>query len=358
MRLFSKRYKQIRRPNLLYRDSNSINRLPLPVNEATRNRLKQEIRFLTSRDEYMEPFLLFEDKNKGKIFFDSEKLDDFSLSELGYKFSDFFKFENFSIIEQTDSSISINQKYYDDFKFLDLIEFIIIFSKKDKREDIINRFNRIFSEENTNFSIEDGIVVRKMHEDIQTIIPILKDNNLKTKLEHFYNSYNAADYVSSAKISADIINIIFSDYTKNGKKQAIEELLENISKKSVVLDTKTRKNQKEGFKNHLNDLLKDLKDLTNDIYDIRHSEKSTIYPSNNYIYKMISDNNISIAEFTILSLKKDFISKENMEDNKNSYIKKYGIDKNTRVTLEKINENILDSNFDEDDIINIDDIPF
>ena len=68
--------------------------------------------------------------------------------------------------------------------------------------------------------------------------------------------------------------------------------------------------------------------MSNNIFDVRHSEKHTIKIKNPYIYKLISQNNMSLIEFVVTSLKDEFILSEDWENIKAEYLQKYNINKN------------------------------
>lgn len=356
MRLFTKRYTSNRFDKSRYiRNENGVlQKISGQVNKECRNRLISEIRFLTSNNDFLEWFILFENQKKEKIFFDENKLDSFSLAELGYRFTDYFKFDEFSMISKTERTGERAFELFEDFKLFDLIEVIILFSKNTKRSEIIERFNSIFIEENEPYIIQDNFVVSKREEDIRTVLPILKDVELKNKFELFYLFFDKNEYLNASKISSDIVNIIFSDYLKDSKPKKIKEILSNLSKKITGVGRSDSLVTKKDLLYHIFDnLLKNVKDLTNSIYDIRHTEISTIKPKNQNIYKLVSLYNISICELAITSSKNEFIIGEDWEKIKSDYIKKYNIDSRIRLVIKKPEPVIFG---DED--INPDDIPF
>lgn len=324
----------------------------------TRNRIVSEIKFLTSSDDFLEWFLLFENQIEEKIFLDEKKVDNFSLSELGYKMTDYFNFEDFEIIKQkTTRHLSISTEnrtleYFDDYKLFDLIEIIMLFSRDDKRINVKNRFNSIFKEENTNFEIIENLITKKSGETLKTVIGILKDDDLKYKIKSYFELITESDYINAAKISADILNIIFSGYIKDDKLKNITKTRDKIVSKLIKNDTKAKEKSNQ-LKQYIDDMLKLFKNLSNEIYDIRHTEKSTIQITNDNIYKLIATQNIAIIELVITTLKDDYILGDNWEKIKNDYIEKYKIDKNKRLAIKKP-EPIIGNNDD----INIDNIPF
>src|SRR3989344_4054567 len=213
MKLFSKRNK----PNLDFtqRDRiavNSRHRLPPQflkkrqelINEEARNRLISQIQFLATSKTFLESYVLSEDKEKKKFTLSQTLLDNFSLSELGYKFSDFLKFRELELIgtQITDDEAQTIITIYDDYKLFDLIETIILFSKDAKREDVIFRIDKIFSEEACNWKIMKHLITRNTGENLSDITNQLKDSKLVDKLKAYDDFYEYDDYVNSAKISA------------------------------------------------------------------------------------------------------------------------------------------------------------
>jgi hypothetical protein len=342
MKLFSKR-------NVL-RDLNSIEARTLSPSIRTgrraeligfeaRNRLIAEIKFLSSRDDFLEWFIFFENKKKETIFFDRDKIDSFSLAELGYAMSDYFEFEYFKMVQierkiRYPSEEEKSDMYFDDYKLFDLAEITILFSKPEQRAEVIKRFNIIFDEENTNYEIVQHLITRKSGESLKTLKNILKDDSLKNKLNSYLNYEAEADFVNAAKVSAEIVNILFSGYIKNDKPNIIKDLKQKLLNNLLSpSDAKSEKGKR--FDQHLDLLLKISKDLSNDIYDVRHTEKSTIEIKNDNIYKLIARNNGAIIELVLTSLKDDYVLSDDWEKIKQDYINKYKIDPNSRLTIKK-----------------------
>lgn len=316
------------------------------ISGELRTRLAAEISFLTSMDDFLEFFILFENQEKESIFLDENKVNGFSLSELGYQMTDYFQFEDFAVkelehsrpiptgneqgeVEKQDEVIN----YFDDFKLFDLIEFIILFSKKPKRKEVIERFNNIYLEESSEYEIINGMITKKNEEDIYTIKNLLEDRNLKRKIEDYQYYNDRDDYINMAKVSAEIVNIIFSNQIQKKKKTEIDKILK---KTAIVLGLK--KKDQDALYNELNSDLSNIKNFNNNIYNIRHTEKSTIHLKEScqeILHKVIAEKNITFIEMIILALKDDFIFSEDREKIKNIYIDKYKIEKNKRYMIEK-----------------------
>lgn len=337
MKLFSKRNKSVYRDE----DSRYISRGPSRLNTElvsleTRNRLIAEIKFLTSSDDFLEWFILFENRKKGKIFFDKEKIDSFSLSELGYSMSTYFSFEDFSFLPQERKSriSETMESFFDDYRLFDLAEIVILFSKDDKRLEVIKRFNSIFFEESSDFQIVEHLITRKSGETLKTLVNLLKDENLKKKIKTYYEQCEGKDYINAAKISADILNIVFSGYIKNNKPTDISRIKEKLAEKIVKGGAK-RDEKILRFISHIDELLRNSKSLTNDIYDVRHTERSTIQLTNDNIYKLIANQNMALVELVLTTLKDDYVLGDNWETIKAQYIDKYRIDRTTRFVIDK-----------------------
>lgn len=355
MKLFSKRNTRIYRESRLNDDRFSrINGREL-ISEEVRNRLISEIKFITSSDDFLDYWIFFKNEKKDLLYLDKDKIDQFSLAELGSRMSDHFEFEKFDIKKQKHTSRFSEKEgtYFDDYKLFDLIEIIFLFSKEVKRFEVINRFNSIFQEEGVNFEVIEHLITRKSGETIKSLISLLKDKNLGSKLKSYYQFYENEDFVNSAKLSADILNIVFSDFIKDNKKKKINELQNKIALK-IVSGGSNAKDKRKRFVGYLNNLSNLSKDLSNDIYDVRHTENSTIEIRNQNIYKLISNQNMSIIELVLTSLKDDYVLGDNWEMIKNDYVKKYKIDTTTRYVIPKSKEN----SFSDEDDINPEDIPF
>lgn len=355
MKLFSKRNKLSQEYSETSRYSSRylLKKKELVFPEV-RNRISAEIKFLASSNDYLEWFILFENQKKSKIFLDQAQVDNFSLAELGYKMSDYFEFEDFKVVEVVQEVFSPtrdesrHEKYFDDYKLFDLAETMILFSKSDKRQDVIKRFNLIFQEEGADFQIVEHLITRKTGETLASLSSILKDEELKSKIILYFQLVKSQDFKVAAKTSSEILNIIFSDYIKKKKTKKVEEIVDKLTSKTVNSTRDTKK--VEQFKQYINDLLQVSKSLSNDIYDVRHTEMSTIRITNDGMYRLIANDNIALAELILTTLKDDFVIDDNWEKIKQDYIGKYQIDPTVRLIIRKPKE--------EDTPINLDDIPF
>ncbi len=349
MKLFSKRHaeRRIGSDSLRYRRVPRSNEL---LSDEARNRLIAQLRFLSSRDDYLEWHILFADERSKPAFitFDENKLDDFSQIELGYRLTENFDFHNLTMKKSKQSikyasDDSPFEEFYDDYRLFDMAEITILFAKKDKRKEVIIRIGSILKEENTEYEIVEHLITRKRGDDLKALMGILKDDSLKNKLERFFDYYSKRDYLNASKISADIVNIIFSDEDKSAKKTAIQDIEQKLSTQ-LVEGTKTKQ---EKIQTHIDSALKLARDLNNDIYDVRHTEKSTLKPKGDNLYKLVARHNLSIIELSLTALKDDFVLSDDWENIKSGYVEKYKIDTNLRRVRRPGVEPI-----------NLDDIPF
>lgn len=309
------------------------------ISSEARNRLIAEIKFLSSRDDFLEWFIFFENKKKEIIFFDKDKIDNFSLAELGYAMSDYFEFEYFKMVQierklRFSSAEERSEMFFDDYKLFDFAEITILFARPEQRAEVIKRFNTIFNEENTNYEIVQHLITRKSGENLKSIQNILKDDALKSKLGNFLGYSNESDYLNAAKVSAEIVNILFSGYIKDDKPAVIKDLKQKLVANLLnPADSKGDKGKR--LDQHLDSILRISKDLSNDVYDVRHTEKSTLEIKNDNIYKLIARNNGSIIELVLTSLKDEYIISDDWEKIKKDYIEKYKIDPNSRLTIRR-----------------------
>lgn len=314
------------------------------VNSNARIRLVSLVKFLTSSDSFLEKYILIDDRKDKIHYLNKSFIDDFSESELGYKYSDFFTFYPFSfkgeLVAKTEST---QGKIYNDYYLFDLIETIILFSKENQRQDVTSRIRQIIEEEKTGFSIKESLITRDSGEDLKSISAQLKDQKLAFKINSFYSFLENEDFINASKISSEILNIVISD-EKKAKKKTINATWKKVSK-SVVDNSKT-----DEFENILSEASKICQSINNSIFDIRHSEKDRVKVSNEFVYKMSCYYNIALIEVILTSLKDDFISSENWEKIKTKYIENYKINKDTFYYIPDPKSEDNSGDIDPDDI--------
>jgi hypothetical protein len=323
MKLFSKRYTP-----------ESLGNKNLLIQAKLRERLIKEVKFFVESKNFIEPFLLVNDEIDGRYYLYKQSLADLSVRELGYDLT--------GIINN--SLELINDNTYSDFLFFDLLELLIIFSRNDKRAELVKRLQRILEEENSDFIISEFMIVHKKESGLKAIIPILKNTELKEKLLSMYGIYqDKLNYQSFARISADILQYLFSSpRDKKGTKSYSEDLCRKVASKW------TEAKNVEALTDIFNEQVKQTKKMSNEISNIRHTDKSTIPVEGFSFYKLISFNNLSIIELVIQSLPEEYIISREPEQLKKDYFQNYGIKDGLVFTIEK----------PKDEEIVPDDIPF
>ncbi len=341
MKLFSKRNKRDGFASNFYRSSTVNNRDSRIgylnrqkrneiINSQTRIRLVSLLKFISSSDLFLEKYILIENRKDKAHYFNKKLIDDFSESELGYRFSDSFdyypfKFKGESVVSNDEKQIM--EDVYDDFILFDLLEATILFSKANQRKDVINRINNIFKEEKINYYIKEDLITKNEGEDLRNIASQLKDVKLSEKINSYYSFFDEDDYINASKISAEILGLIFSDETES-KKNVIDGLKKDLVS-LIVVNTDEKEKREAEFMVIISDMAKTCQTLNNSIFDVRHSEKDRIKVSNEYFYKLICNYNISLIELLLTSLKDRYISSEDWEAIKKKYIETYKINKDT-----------------------------
>jgi hypothetical protein len=263
---------------------------------------------------------------------------DLSLRELGYDMSDYIDLREINFSDDKEK----------DEKLFDFVELLIIFTKSEKRSELIERINEIFIEEGNDFLIFQYMIINRKNTGLKSILPLIKDGLLKTKLNEYYQSalLPAPQYETLARISADIIQRLFSSPdAKDKTKKYADDVCKNIAERTTILENI------DVLTKLLSDTIKNAKELSNQISNIRHTDQITIPVDSPNIYKLIVFKNINLAEITILSLPEKYITDHNPDQLKNSYLKKFNLDKNAGWIVESNKQN-------NDNDIDIKNIPF
>lgn len=264
-------------------------------------------------------------------------ISDFSSREIGYDITEYIKIE----------TLEFREEKIDDTKLFDFIETVLIFAKEDIRNSLIDRLNKVFKEEGEQYTIHGFMIIETEQSGLRSALPLIKDGNLQKSLREYYRNANAdTQYEVLAKISAGILQRITTSPEKKKTKNYAEEICESVAKKW------TDSGNTENLKELLSETIKNAKDLSNKVTDIRHTDQSTIPVDNPKIYKLVASKNINIAELIILTLPERFISEQNPAELKKTYVTDYNIDLTSawRIKKRKIE--------DWDDEINPEDIPF
>ncbi|TAH33954.1 hypothetical protein EYC59_04015 [Candidatus Saccharibacteria bacterium] len=344
MKVFSKRYstREFLRLRRTYGVGPNINRpstYPRPeiLDSSLRMRLSQEIAYIVGTSKYTEPFLLAKYNDEAKYVLDESALQRLSFRELGYDITEYFSAHDLVL-----NRINTEEggSYYYDKYLLDLVEILIIFSLDAKREEVVRRFQKIMSEENSNLLLYGYMVVIQDEGGLKSMINLLSDSTLRGKLEDIL--LKGVESSLAARESADVTQRVFSSPVKRQTKQDTEKIIEDISKRWIVLK------DQEDFQKIFNSIVKNIKDINNQISNIRHTDRDRITFGSPDIFKLIRNLNLAISEMAILSTQDDFIEKESASELKQNYLQDYSIENKISIFFHNPGE----------EPVNLDDIPF
>ena len=222
----------------------------------------------------------------------------------------------FSLIPESQNQV------FDIVELFDIIEYLLIFCLSEKRDDYIMRLMEAFEEEKSGFIIHSHLIVYGAANNLESVTPLIKDKNLKKKLESYFNSTKwEVDYLYLAKVSADILQLILiSDSSQKDTKSFSTDLCLQVARVSVPEDKIME------FSTALNGFAKQAKDFNNQTYDIRHTDRFCMPTKTPNIYRYAASSNIALIELIISSLPDQFISPENPEEIKNGILIKYWIE--------------------------------
>lgn len=192
------------------------------------------------------------------------------------------------------------------------------------------------------------MIIETEQSGLRSALPLIKDPQLQKSIKEYYRNNSALEiqYEVLARISANILQrITTSPISKNKTKNYADELCNEVAKRWTDSKKTTE------LKQLLNETIKNAKDLSNQVTDIRHTDQSTIPVDSPKIYKLVSSKNINIAELIILTLPERFISEQNPKELKESYIQDYKIDATSSWVIKKKIVKDLEE-------INPEDIPF
>lgn len=346
MELFSKRNEgRIRRYG--YRQQYGVRPGARPTEDETRflkdtlrNRLREQIKHLIRSKSFLEPFLYVDNKQTGVTYLHSPTLSDLSMRELGYDLASAF---DLTKLEPMIDDV------YEDAKFFDLVELLIIFSKSTKREELTSRLANVFKEEGDDYAIHGFMVVSREQEGLRSIIPLLKEKNLKERIKDFYEQRAGIhpNYETLSKVSADILQLLFSSpKSKKKTKEHSTDLCNQVAKKW------TDKDKVRELAELFGETVINAKNLSNQVQNVRHTDRTTIPIEAPNFYKLIATKNINIIELVILSLPESFIASQNPEVLKEVYLKHYDLNKDSGWLVNPSEQN-ADNFFDEIDPSNI-----
>ncbi|TSC69459.1 MAG: Uncharacterized protein G01um101456_140 [Parcubacteria group bacterium Gr01-1014_56] len=303
--------------------------------DPVRKRLLQLIKYISKTDKYLERFLLVNDEVKKEYYFYELPIKELTLMEAGYDITEFINFE----------SLELKTEKKCDSKVFDLIELVLIFAQKEKREDLVERFNKIFKEENCKFALHSFMIINTESSGLRSIAPIVKEKLLKQKIYHYYQQQRVTEpnFEVSAKTSAEILQLIFSSpKSKEKTKDYAEKLCVKVAERW------TGSANVKKLASLLSETVKNSKELSNQISDVRHTDRTTIPVDTPNIYKLIASKNINIAELIILSMPEVFIAEQDPESLKANYLSAYEVNKATPWVIKK--RKVDDLEIDHDNI--------
>lgn len=308
MQLFSKRYPSF-----------NFSRVPVGTEEkekflsgSLRMRLVHQIKYIvTSKECYLEPFLVTIDKSDSSLHLCEESIKNLTISELGYDLTNIF---NCFIM-------TYEQENYTDFYLFDLIEILIIFSTESKRPETVKRFQDTLRDESSDFMINEYMVIYKKEIGLRAVLPLIKDSTLRSKIEEYYSNLRVrGGYEATSRITADILQYLFSSPKQQKKTKKYSEVL----CKKIAMKWTTKVNI-ENLATLIGNTVTNAKDLNNQISNIRHTDKFTIPVDNQTFYKMVTAINFSIIELTIQSFPEDYVINKSATDLKTEYMLKYNL---------------------------------
>lgn len=336
MELFSKRNNERSLRRIFYRHPDVEQGRFL--SDSLRNRLLQQLRYFTSTDRYIEQCFIVHNQRDEDYYLRSRSMRDLSMRELGYDLTEAIDFD----------TITPKESSFTDVKLFDLVEVIIILSKNDKREEVVNRIKEVFREEGDDFSVHGFMIISKENGGLRSVAPLIKEKVLREKIQAYYSQHNivAPQWESLARISAEIVQTLFSSpESKNDTKNFAQDLC------SKLASSWTTAERREELASLLSETVKNAKDLSNQISKIRHTDRTTIPVDTPDFYKLIASKNINLAELAILTLPQNYISEQSPESVKEKYLEDYQVDRASRWVVKKKAQGIPDD-------INPDDIPF
>lgn len=338
MELFSKRNNKFRGfayRTARYRSTSEEEEIKL-ISDKARVRLHQQLKFFCSSEIFIERGFIVHDENRDIYYLHQQMISDFSSREIGYDLASYIKIE----------TLEFREEKIDDSKFFDFIESILIFAKNDTRENLVTRFNKIFKEESEQYTIHGFMIIETEQSGLRSALPLIKDLSLQKSLKEYYQNAQAdTQFEVLAKISAGILQrITSSPEAKDQTKTYAEEICEAVAKKW------TDSTNVEALKKLLSETIKNSKELSNKVTDIRHTDQTTIPVDSPKIYKLVASKNINLAELIILTLPERFISEQNPSELKKTYSADYNVDLDAAWKIRKRKIEEWDTEIDPADI--------
>lgn len=323
MELYSKRNTS-RGTRLLWREKEENRNVFL--SEVLRKRLQQEVEYDIKSNSFFEPHLIVHNEVTQKFYLHETTLSEISLRELGYDIT--------TVIIPSTLFFEDDPKVIDDYKFFDLIELLLVFSRKSERQKLAARLSSILQEEGDLFTVHGFMIFKKGEAGLSSLRPLIKEQVLAKKVKEYYDISRGTENLEfRARISADIVQNIFSASSgqKDTKKHS-EDLCNKVAERWTA-----KKNVKE-LSALLSETVQNAKKLSNQIANIRHTDRHAIPVNSPNLYALIAAKNIRIAELFILSLPEQFIASKDPEDMKQDYFRRYGVSPTSSWVVQKPEE--------------------
>jgi hypothetical protein len=288
------------------------------LSETLRNRLLFVISYIVSNSDFIEKFMIVDDQQDEKKYLHRKTLQDISKAELGYDATLYLEPSIFG------ERGRLSNDEVDDFKLFDLIELLLVFVKKSKKSDVRQRFLDVFESESFPVTIMDWIIVPTIETGILGVAPLIKDKSVRDKIRTIYpykmGGRNAVTPEAAARISADIVQYIFSSPKSQGDTKIYSQKLIKRVAESWTSEDKTDELEKK-----LTELVVLAKSFNNLISDVRHTDKHTIQANSPGVYDVIFNLNLSISELVLTTIQDEFVEDMDSETIKQSYLDKYDI---------------------------------
>lgn len=236
----------------------------------------------------------------------------------------------YSLIDLIDlDTLEARQDYYADGALCDLLEFVLLFSKKASQKVLHERIQNLFDEAQIPILVEDSRLIVEGTTGLSSVISLIKDPVLKSKIEGL-NSSKGIDAKSAANLSADALqNLYSSEEGQDKTKSASEETCSEIAKKLSI-------DRQEDLASLLSDTVSLAKRWNNNLADIRHTDRHKIYLIRPNLYNIPATLNEALVELTVGTLQDKLLNKLSSADIINRFCEDWTVDLNQKDFSEEI----------------------
>lgn len=299
------------------------------LDERLRTRLLFELRHITTRLDFLEPYLLTKLTDSSTMI-NEDHLKEFSSAEIGYDITKYINVYEMEVIRIADNG----NKMPDDYVLFDLIEIIIIFAKKTMRDEIVKRLNDIFAEQNSDFKIQEWMINIRGKGTLSDYASLLKDDILKAKIQsHNSLTGETLTHQALASNSAGALQFIFSGNSQKDTKKMSEDIIGKISKEWTTEENAPK------LEEIINNLVKLAKDMSNQISNIRHTDRNTIQTNGQAMYELIYKLNMALVKLSIDSDPTKYFENRKAEDIKTDYSNRYSVDLSVYDNATEVDDN-------------------